>query len=388
MKSKLNQTKSATPSIAIVTFALKGHFGGIRRIEENIPKLKDKGWEVHIVVQKIDAARSRLFEAHVHRVWKLPLSETQRLRWFNWRASRYTKSRFSLVVGHQSVRNTDVLHVNNCWSAEAERVSNSAILELAKVRYQAETLKLGRFKYVIANSNLTASLVSKYHGVLPERIEVVYPGVDIERFTVADPDMSRAAKSEIGLPTEKVLIGLVTSGNFQKRGVDRLMQAIASLPTETRKRIAIAIVGNDGLADKYRAMQAELDVECTFLASRGNIQEVFNAVDISVLPARIEEFGLVVLEAMASGRPVLVNEWVGASELIPQEWRRFVSKDHDDPSCLASHIEELVESKELRERFGLAMRRVAEHHTWSVNSDENMRVYELALQAASVAPRR
>jgi UDP-glucose:(heptosyl)LPS alpha-1,3-glucosyltransferase len=82
-----------------------------------------------------------------------------------------------------------------------------------------------------------------------------------------------------------------------------------------------------------------------------DIENYFNAIDIFVLPARVEEFGRVVLEAMGCGVPVITTDKVGAGELLEDEAREFVVPSHNS-KALADAMAKLITNEALRKKLG------------------------------------
>jgi glycosyltransferase involved in cell wall biosynthesis len=98
-----------------------------------------------------------------------------------------------------------------------------------------------------------------------------------------------------------------------------------------------------------------------FAGPRSDVPEIFRSVDAFALPSMFEPFGNVVMEAMASGLPVLSSAQSGASELMPEEMRSFIVANPADPGEIAMRLNLMLASpQELRE----VARAVAERWTW------------------------
>ena len=147
---------------------------------------------------------------------------------------------------------------------------------------------------------------------------------------------------------------MLTACAFKKRGIDRFLHAIKCLPEPIAEKTHFVYDGKDSLHTDYQTMldQSKYKHRIRHLPISNDVQDYFNALDIFVLPARIEEFGRVVAEAMACGAPVITTQWVGASELIHGEAAQFVYEGSDNQE-LASLIETLLSDPALRERVSL-----------------------------------
>ncbi|MGO3345335.1 MAG: glycosyltransferase family 4 protein [Marinomonas sp.] len=202
-----------------------------------------------------------------------------------------------------------------------------------------------------------------------EDISVIYPAIDESQFKCL-PEASRVKiRTELGVKEDEYLVGLVTSGNFKKRGVDRFFEAINLLPKEIAEKTHFVFVGKDKLTPEFQTIldNSPYKHRIRTLPIIDNVEEYFNALDIFVLPARIEEFGRVVAEAMACGAPVITTKWVGASEIIRNEAAEFVYEGSDNQE-LAELMTRLLTDSALWKRVSLA------------NQESAKEVYESALR--------
>jgi UDP-glucose:(heptosyl)LPS alpha-1,3-glucosyltransferase len=148
------------------------------------------------------------------------------------------------------------------------------------------------------------------------------------------------------------LIGLVTSGAFQLRGVDIAIKAYAGLPKSVRADTRMVIVGNNSQIAQYRQQVSSLglsDLIFFYPASR-KIERCYHALDALIHPARLETFGLVVQEAMACGVPVITNRQVGAAELLPPEARTQLA-EFPDVDDLKEKLEKMICDHQFRQRW-------------------------------------
>jgi len=155
------------------------------------------------------------------------------------------------------------------------------------------------------------------YGASPRRIRVVPCGVDLNRFQPSDQQKSRA---RLGLNGDERVILYV--GRFDPiKGVDRLLAAAARIRAEVPIRVVL-VGGGEEDAPEVRALRAlcsELSIEpCVAFVGRrphGDLPDYYRAADVLVLPSHYESFGLVVLEALACGTPVVATR-VGVVEDI------------------------------------------------------------------------
>ncbi|MGC3998101.1 MAG: glycosyltransferase family 4 protein [Anaeromyxobacter sp.] len=226
-----------------------------------------------------------------------------------------------LVLGHGDVERQDVLFLHNLVRRahrETHGAPPPAGSDLAEVAANhARILAGGGYRVLVANSRLMADeLVAM--GVPAAKVEVVWPTCDPARFHPVDGERRAALRARWGVPPEAFLVGLVTSGDFTKRGVDLLLEAAAALPPAVARRAWYLVVGRSkDFAARVARLPAPLRARLVQAPPVDEVEEVHQALDVLVHPARFEEFGQVVAEAMACGVPVITSRRVGASELLP-----------------------------------------------------------------------
>jgi glycosyltransferase involved in cell wall biosynthesis len=181
----------------------------------------------------------------------------------------------------------------------------------------------------IAVSN---SLKDDIQSVVKREIAVVPNVIDTSRFRIADK--KRSEKLDIGL--------LGGMGNYRK-GLDILIRAVALLQN---KNINVHIGGSGKLLDRFKTMAIESGVKGNFIfygdVPGDDTPQFYSRLDAFVLASRDETFGVVVIEAMASGLPVIATDCGGPREIITPETGVLVRKE--DPEDLARAIELMQEN--------------------------------------------
>ena len=193
-------------------------------------------------------------------------------------------------------------------------------------------------------------------------MHIVPEGIDPARFD--ERPAGRALREALGLGEDQLLIGTV--GRITRwKGQDVFLRAAARLAASF-PQARFAIVGDCVSSPAERqadeAFKAELlslakelglDQKVFFLGHREDIPAVMNALDVFVLPSRQEPFGLVVLEAMAAGCPIVATNAGGVPEIVRHEGEALLVPA-DDPDAMAAAIERLLADKALGERLGRA----------------------------------
>lgn len=151
----------------------------------------------------------------------------------------------------------------------------------------------------IANSQLGAKGMREDYGA--RRVEVVYNGVDLERFR-PDPAVRAEVRASLGNPDR---VAIFVGNGFRRKG---LHVAIDALPTGW----TLWVVGNDPPIPAPKSVR--------FLGGQRDPERFLQAADVMMLPTQYDPFANVCLEAMACGIPALSTPSNGASEVFPESW--------------------------------------------------------------------
>jgi len=223
-----------------------------------------------------------------------------------------------------------------------------------------------RASSVLCNSRFSANIVGSL-GVAAQRIKVVHPGVDADRFR---PDVDGSAERAAFGAAGPVLLSV---GRLQRRkGHDTTIQAVARVIAEF-PGLRYVIAGGGAEGPRLRQMAAELGVESA-VVFLGEVEDdrlpaLYAACDVFLMPTRregpdVEGFGIVYLEAAASGRASIGGRNGGVPEAI-EEGRSGLLVSGTNAEELAAAIRQLLTSASLRAQMGAAGReRVCQGLTW------------------------
>jgi UDP-glucose:(heptosyl)LPS alpha-1,3-glucosyltransferase len=330
--------------------------GSARTAFENIRYFKSKGFAVHVASMTLDKDTIRSLGATPHKM--LPWFKSTgmwRRRWYDYQVKKLRKKlNPQITVGHGDILEQDVLTLHNCVFLASELIHNKPLgshHEMAQTH--GPILIAQKFKKMIANSELMKVDTINRFSVPSENIHVVYPALDTQVF-FPNPEAKNKLRERFGFP-DKVIVSLVTSGNFKKRGLDLFIEAIESLPQEIKEMASFRVLGKDESGQYHSPL-------LTYDPGLEDIQNYYNAIDIFVLPARIEEFGRVVLEAMGCGLPVITTDKVGAGELLLNEATEFVIPSHN-PEALREALLKLISSPQKRASLGKLSHQIAQTHS-------------------------
>lgn len=215
----------------------------------------------------------------------------------------------------------------------------------------------------------------------PDRVTMIHPGIDIDRFRARVRRAPGAVRAELGIAPGDFLIAMV--GNVRAwKGQHVALEGLARLGSEERARARLLIIGATAVDDRpyeqslHEFVQREaLAQQVMFLGSRDDVPDIIAASDV-VLHASTdpEPFGLVVVEGMALGRVVIASSLGGPSEIIDSGSGLTFSPDH--PEELAAHLSMLLANPEARRTVGEAGRRRAERFDIRHTVAADMQIYD------------
>ncbi len=254
-----------------------------------------------------------------------------------------------------------------------------------KARVVGEEQVISEADRLVANTPIEARELIDLYGAPADRVSVVTPGVDLERFTPAaagsEAAARAAARARLGLARRGYLVVFV--GRIQPlKGPDVLLRSMAELRDrrpDLAEQTTIAIVGgNSGSGMDLAALAAELGVAdlVRFLApqSRDRLADVYRAADLVAVPSHNESFGLVALEAQACGTPV-VAAGVGGLVTAVRDGVSGVLVDGHAPGDWARVLARLLTDPPRRARLSRGATEHASQFSWNCSAAGLLAVY-------------
>jgi D-inositol-3-phosphate glycosyltransferase len=210
-------------------------------------------------------------------------------------------------------------------------------------RLIAEKKLAHRSDRVLAATEGERDLLMRYYGVPQQKIGIVPCGVNLERFR---PVARELARKELRLQDARFVVLYV--GRFAPvKGLERLISAAAHL--RSQRDLTFVIIGGDGLKSNASAELNRLVRRASIggiVSFQGRVDHdllplYYSAADVLVVPSYYESFGLVALESLACGTPVIATR-VGVMETLIQEGETGLLVDTPSPRSLASAIERFI----------------------------------------------
>lgn len=254
-----------------------------------------------------------------------------------------------------------------------------------RIEGEAEVMALA--DRLVAATPLERAQMVWLYGADAAKIAVAPCGVDLNLFRPIPQD---EAKQALGLPQERCVILFV--GRIEPlKGIDTLLRAIALIAPEMpcwRDELSVVIVGGapgagieqvDAELGRLERLRVALGIEelVTFLGAKDQDTLVYyySSAEMVVMPSRYESFGMVALEAMACGTPVVASKVGGLAFSVQDGQTGFLVPD-GDAGALAAKIRLLLKDRDLRQQMGQQAARWAQRYGWPVVADQIVALYE------------
>lgn len=194
----------------------------------------------------------------------------------------------------------------------------------------------GGYRKILTVSERTrAEILDTYPRVPAADVVVVRYGVDVTRFHPSRREREGVTvRRELGVPLEQPIVLCIGTG-FRRKGVDHLLSIWERQPPAGA---ALVVAGNDQHLGAYRRRAREARGLVVFTGPRADVERLYAAADLFTLPSMFDAFGMVVLEALASGLPVVASRDIGAAEVLTGRLAELIVADPADESALAARL--------------------------------------------------
>ena len=240
------------------------------------------------------------------------------------------------------------------------------------LRIEAERELVRSCDRIIASTEAGREELVGYYGASPAKISVVPCGVNLEQFRPVDRAQARLRMAqdypgECRLNGEK--IALFVGRMDPLKGLDRLIEALPHLDDIARLRLVV--IGGDehngGEIEQLRQLARDLNVQDAVdflgLVKHERLPYYYSGADVCVVPSYYESFGLVALESLACGTPVLATDVGNHRQVIREAETGYVIADND-PSRIAEKLTLLLSRPDADESVGRAVRRTVANFGW------------------------
>lgn len=290
---------------------------------------------------------------------------------------------------------TPIVHMFHTLGEMKNRVARSEDEKAGEDRLNGERQVLRRANRIVVATLAELTQLRFLYRADVNKMTVIPPGVDVGHFYPIPAD---EAKQFIGLKPENRMILFV--GRIEPlKGVDTLIQAMSCLDmslTSKDRPVHLAIIGGEpdvnpkDMSDEMMRLQKMCDDLCmggmvVFLGKRAQdtLPYYYSAAEVLVMPSLYESFGMVALEAMASGAPVIASEVGGLGYLVQDGVTGYTVPD-SDPGALCEKLSMLLGNNELRNEMGRHAAEYSKEYAWEKIAASIVKVYEEAACKAAV----
>jgi len=373
-----------TPKKIAVVVPKYGLVGGGERFASEITErlARNENLEIHVFANRWVAGSDRIT------FHKVPIIRFPRFlgplvfAWFvKWKISRMN---FDLVHTHHWIFNADIFSAHGVphagWVRDVRKRTPS-LYDRAVIAIERSLIRDGKKSCFLPVSSIAMEEFRHEYATLPGEWQVVHPGVEVARFATPDRVACRAEiRGRYGIAASDILL-LFVGMNFEVKGLDTIIKALAQARgARPEVNIRLLVVGR-GNESKYHKMAQSFEVAeaVTFAGTQvDGLERYYRAADMFIMLSKFDTFGMVVLEAMAAGLPVIVSPNVGAKDLVREGINGFILPEHLNADAAAERIVRLSDAGR-REVMGIAAAQTAAMHDWEKLAEKMEYLYQEVL---------
>lgn len=381
--------KKITFAIGLLDFSKKKG-GAERYLVDLCRRMVEEGYEVHVYTGRREEEDLGIY---FHRVKTIPFPKSLQLLSFASRATRgIQKGHYDITFGVGNTLRADILQphggVHWAWFWRSLRGYSHPFLWLIKFLGRVFSLKQWasgwiqdapykrrNFSRVIAISDMVKQDLMRWYQIPEERITVVYNGVDIDHFHPRNRQYRNEIRKRHGIGEDEWVI-LFVSNNFRMKGLAFLIKALGKVETAASSPFKLLVLGR-GHQGPYLRMAQKMGIsgKLIFAGSTPEPEKYYGASDFLIHPTFYDACSLTVLEALASGLPVITTHSNGAGGIITQGQEGFVLSDPREVEVLVEKILFYLDRKRI-ERASIAARHLAESYSFERNWEKMRNIFQ------------
>ena len=277
-----------------------------------------------------------------------------------------------------------IVHMFHTLGEMKNRIARSEEEREGSYRIEGEKQVIARVDRIIASTLAEQTQLQFLYKANKRKITIIPPGVDTSHFYPIPMD---EARQYIGADPENKLVLFV--GRVEPlKGLDTLIKAIAWHRSFKPGKVTLAIIGGepDASPQEMSAEMARIQKLCddlcmgrmvVFLGKRAQdtLPYYYSAADVLVMPSHYESFGMVALEAMACGTPVIASQVGGLAFLVKDGETGYHVPDQD-PKALCEKLLMLLNDPQLRKTMGMCAAEYAKNYAWANIASQMLEVYK------------
>lgn len=368
--------------------------GGVERYVSNLSKtFCELGHEVHIFCHKIKGTENKMIIFHKVpsigfwsplKIWSFAIASLVILK--------LRKGEFDIVHSFGKTLYQDVLRTGGGshfdYMKRTYPLMENTILRFVVILnprhffnllLEWTTFRLGHTKRIVCNSGMCKNEFVNRYRIPVSSIDVIYNGVDTERFSPINKQKSRErltrqinALSDV--ITKNDLLALFVGSGFKRKGLKYAVESLSLLDKTLNVRLVVAGRGRIASYQKLAKNLGVLD-RVVYLGSTDKVIELYDASDIFLFPTEYDAFPNVCLEAMSMGLPVIVSRSSGIAEIIDDGADGFVTNYPINTEEIAKRIE-LLANKKVRKEMGERARKKALSYSIHSNAEKTLKLYD------------
>jgi D-inositol-3-phosphate glycosyltransferase len=278
---------------------------------------------------------------------------------------------------------TPIVHMYHTLGEMKNRIARSEAEREGEYRINGEKQVLRRADRIVVATIAELTQLRFLYKANQSKLVVIPPGVDVSHFY---PIPSDEAKMYVGLKPEDRMVLFV--GRIEPlKGVDTLIQAMSCVQLNQERPVHLAIIGGDPAASPQEMSEemARLQKLCDDLAvgqtvvflgkrDQDKLPYYYSAAELLVMPSHYESFGMVALEAMACGTPVVASEVGGLAYLVRDGETGFTIPDQE-PEALCEKISWLLNDRQLHQTMSQHAVTYAQDYAWEKVAKQIVELY-------------
>ncbi|MBR2207898.1 MAG: glycosyltransferase family 4 protein [Synergistaceae bacterium] len=241
----------------------------------------------------------------------------------------------------------------------------------AKAKYYSEASRC------ISCAEWLKNYMIKTQGMDADKIDVVHNPVDAKKFS-RDETKRNFFRNSLGIADDEILFSGMGIYIYRK-GFDILIKAFAEVKKSCREKIKLALIGAGEQRENYLKLADSLGVKIIMPNEFvKDVREWLWASDIFVMPSREEGFSIALLEALASGLPVIVSDIEPFTEIISQNKNNGLVAENENPKSFAAAMIEMLEKKENGRKIFVdnSLKMIRENFTPEIAAKKTLETYK------------
>lgn len=366
----------------IVAFCLYKYFpfGGLQRDFMRIAQtVAQRGHHVKVYTQSWEGECPDAFELILVPV-KSHTNHRRNAEYYSWVLKHLHDYPVDRIVGFNKMPGLDIYYAADvCYAEKVEQEKGILYRLTSRYRhyssFERETFEQGKATQLLMLTNKQIADFQKHYHTESERFHILPPGIYPDRkYSSQSPDCRQHFRQKNNIAENQYLL-LQIGSDFTRKGVDRTIKALSALPDTLRDNTLLFIVGQDK-SRKFETLARKLGVQdnVRFFSGRNDVAELMASADLLLHPAYQEAAGIVLLEAITAGLPVLTTAVCGYAHYVA------------DANC-GVVIEEPYRQAELNECLRNALQHASLCEAWSENAKyyaDTQDLYSLPEKAADI----